>query len=325
MFPGTHAQSTPDKAAVVMSSTGESMSFAELHEYAERLANLFQNAGLQEGDHIALCLENRLEFLPICWGAHYAGLYYTAIRSLLTAGEMAYIIEDCGAKAFITSPYKSDEAVELLDLMPAVDLRLSVGGAIDGYDALEDLLPQQPTEPVGPRREGTDMLYSSGTTGRPKGVKVPLPDADLGEADGVTGLLALLFGATEDSVYLSPAPLYHAAPLRFCRGINRIGGTVVVMERNLSEIAIRRRKRFMRIFGLVGFIWAMIVIDLAQFGHGEDALVPMMVMMWTGMGLGIGHFGPRRGHRRLVEAAKERLQWTTRRLEAVLEGPKIAT
>ena len=239
MFPGTHAQSTPDKAAVVMSSTGESMSFAELHEYAERLANLFQNAGLQEGDHIALCLENRLEFLPICWGAHYAGLYYTAISSRLTAGEMAYIIEDCGAKAFITSPYKSDEAAELLDLMPAVDLRLSVGGAIDGYDALEDLLPQQPTEPVGPRREGTDMLYSSGTTGRPKGVKVPLPDADLGEADGVTGLLALLFGATEDSVYLSPAPLYHAAPLRFCRGINRIGGTVVVMERFDPEEMLR--------------------------------------------------------------------------------------
>ena len=102
MFPGTHAETTPDKPAVIMSSTGESMSFAELHEYAERLANLFQSAGLQEGDHIALCLENRLEFLPICWGAHYAGLYYTAISSRLTSGEMAYIIEDCGAKAFIT-------------------------------------------------------------------------------------------------------------------------------------------------------------------------------------------------------------------------------
>ncbi|GIR37612.1 MAG: hypothetical protein CM15mP49_29970 [Actinomycetota bacterium] len=110
-------------------------------------------------------------------------------------------------------------------------LRLSVGGNIDGYDQLEALLAEQPITPVGPRVEGADMLYSSGTTGRPKGVKVPLPETALGDTDGVTALLGLLFGANQNTVYLSPAPLYHAAPLRFCRGIHKIGGTVIVMPR----------------------------------------------------------------------------------------------
>ena len=96
MYPGEIAKSTPDKPAIIMSDTGESMSFLELHEYAERMANLFQAAGLKPGDHVALCLENRMEFLPICWGAHYAGLYYTAISSRLTAPEMAYILTIVG-------------------------------------------------------------------------------------------------------------------------------------------------------------------------------------------------------------------------------------
>ena len=231
MYPGEIAQSTPNKPAVIMSDTGESLSFLELHHYAERMANLFQASGLKPGDHVALCLENRMEFLPICWGAHYAGLYYTAISSRLTSPEIAYIVNDCGAGALITSIYKAEEAIELADDIPHVFLRLSVGGSIDGYEPLEELLSEQPITPIGPRTEGADMLYSSGTTGRPKGVKVPLPDTDLGGSDGVTALLGLLFGANEDTVYLSPAPLYHAAPLRFCRGVHKIGGTVVVMPR----------------------------------------------------------------------------------------------
>jgi acyl-CoA synthetase (AMP-forming)/AMP-acid ligase II len=231
MYPGAIAQKSPDKAAIIMADSGETMTFQELHDYAEKVANLLQSAGLEPGDHIALCLENRLEFLPICWGAHYAGLYYTAISSRLTAPEISYIIKDCGAGAFLTSPYKGEEAAELIDDIPDVFLRLSVGGAIEGFDSLDELLIEQETTPQGPRVEGADMLYSSGTTGRPKGVKSPLPGVPLGETDGVTTLLGMLFGANPDSVYLSPAPLYHAAPLRFCRGIQKLGGTVVVMPR----------------------------------------------------------------------------------------------
>jgi len=239
MYPGAHAVTTPDKPAVIMTGSGEQMTFSELNEYAHRLANLFESAGLKPGDHVALCLENRVEFLAICWGAHYAGLYYTAISSRLTTPEMEYIINDCGARAFITSPYKATEAGELADLIPNVELRLSVGGTLSGYDALEDLLPQQPAEPTGPRVEGTDMLYSSGTTGKPKGVKMPLPGVPLGEDLGST-LLGGLFGATGDSIYLSPTPLYHAAPLRFCRTMQRLGATVVVMEHFEPEDMLRQ-------------------------------------------------------------------------------------
>jgi long-chain acyl-CoA synthetase len=231
MFPGTFATTAPDRPAVIMASTGAVQTYAELDAEANRLSQLFRAAGLQPGDHIALCLENHPRFLSVIWGAHYAGLYYTAMSSRLTTEEMAYIIGDCGAQVFITSDYKRAQAAELVDRMPGVKVRLMLDGTIDGYEAYEDAIAAQPAEPLADRVEGQDMLYSSGTTGMPKGVKVPLPNAPLGMgADGVTTLAQFLFGAGEDTVYLSPAPLYHAAPLRFCRATQRVGGTVVVME-----------------------------------------------------------------------------------------------
>ncbi len=232
MFPGDFANTAPDRAAVVMATSGEVVTYAQLDEEANRLARVLRAAGLQPGDHVALCLENSARFLPAIWGAHYAGLYYTAMSSRLTTDEMAYIIGDCGARAFITSRHKADQADALVDQMPDVRLRLMLDGAVEGYEPYESTLAGHPGTPLAePRVEGQDMLYSSGTTGRPKGVKVPLPDAPLGEGpDAVSGLSQLLFGADETTRYLSPAPLYHAAPLRFCRAVHRLGGTVVVME-----------------------------------------------------------------------------------------------
>ena len=231
-FPGTFAVTTPDKPAVIMASTGQVITYAELDAEANRLSHLLRAAGMQPGDHVAFCLENHPRFLSILWGAHYAGLVYTAMSSRLTTDEMAYIIDDCGAQAFLTSAYKADQAAELLDRMPAVSVRLMLDGTIDGYDAYEDAIGAHPPTPLDEQRgEGQDMLYSSGTTGQPKGVQVAVPPGALGEGpDGVTSMGRLLFGASEETVYLSPAPLYHAAPLRFCRAALRIGGTVVVME-----------------------------------------------------------------------------------------------
>jgi len=232
MFPGDFAATNPNKPAIVMASTGQTITYAELDAEANRLARVFRDAGLQPDDHIAFCLENQPRFLPILWGAHYAGLQYTALSSRLTTEEMAYIIEDCGAKAFITSAYKRDQATELVDQMPGVTLRLMVDGTVDGYESYEDAIAAQDPTPLEGRVEGQDMLYSSGTTGKPKGVKLPLPGAPLGEgSDGVTMLCSLLFGVDESTVYLSPAPLYHAAPMRYCRAVHRLGGTVIVMER----------------------------------------------------------------------------------------------
>jgi acyl-CoA synthetase (AMP-forming)/AMP-acid ligase II len=232
MFPGEVATTAPDRAAVIMGDSNAVTTYAELDAEANRLSRVFRAAGLMPGQHVALCMENTARFLPAVWGAHYAGLYYTAMSSRLTTEEMAYILDDCGAEAFVTSIHKAHQADELTDQMPRVKVRLMVDGAIPGFDPYEAVLDAHPPTPLDEDRvEGQDMLYSSGTTGRPKGVKVPLPGAPLGHgADGVTALAQLLFGVDESAVYLSPAPLYHAAPLRFCRAVHRLGGTVVVME-----------------------------------------------------------------------------------------------
>jgi long-chain acyl-CoA synthetase len=251
MFPGAVAEQHPDKAAQIMGGTGEVMTYRELDEEANRLSRALRAAGLQVGDHVAFCLENHPQFLAVMWGAHYAGLYYTAISSRLTTEEMAYIVGDCGAKAFITSGYKAAQAAELVDQMPGVSLRLVLDGAVEGYEPYDEVVGAQPATPLEEERmEGQDMLYSSGTTGQPKGVKVPLPDKPLGTPDPVTGL-GLLFGVGEDTVYLSPAPLYHAAPLRFCRAMQRMGGTVVVMEHfdpiEMLELIERHRATFTQV------------------------------------------------------------------------------
>lgn len=228
-----------DKAAYVMAATGESVTYRELHERANRIAHLFRSLGLRPGDHVAFCLENHAWFLPLAWGAHYAGLYYTAISSRLTADEVGYIVDDCGARVFVTSAYKADLAGPVAEVTPKVEHRFMLDGTADGYAPFLDAVAGQPADDLPDAVEGMDMLYSSGTTGRPKGVKVPLRDVALGNPDTLFLLVAGLFGASTDTVYLSPAPLYHAAPLRFCLQVQRAGGTVVVMEHFDAEEALR--------------------------------------------------------------------------------------
>src|SRR5690349_11052565 len=124
MHPGAHAADHPDKPAIIMAGSGETITYAELAAEADRIGQLFRSAGLEPGDHVAFCLENHPRFLPLVWGAFQAGLVYTAMSSRLTTDEMAYIVNDCGARAFITSRYKADAAAELVDQIPAVELRL---------------------------------------------------------------------------------------------------------------------------------------------------------------------------------------------------------
>jgi len=241
LYPGAWAERTPDAPAVVMAESGEVVTYAQLDEIANRLSQLFHAAGLRSGDHMAFCMENRAEYLPIMWGAHYAGLYYTAVSSRLTAEELAYIIEDSGCRAFITSPYKAEAVAEVAasgDLLDRLDVRLVVGGELPGFDGFEEAIAAHPNEPLPDRVESLPMLYSSGTTGRPKGVKPGRDDKPLGSGEALTALLVGLFGASGSSVYLSPAPLYHSAPLRYCTQFLRVGATVVVMERFDAEAAL---------------------------------------------------------------------------------------
>jgi long-chain acyl-CoA synthetase len=232
MHPGVHAAATPDKPAIVMAGSGETVTYAELDAESNRLAHVFAGLGLGHGDHVALMMENHPRFLAVLWAAHRAGLYYTAASSRLTPGELAYVLNDCEAQAFVTTAAMRDVAAAVVPDTPGVRLRLMIGGTADGHEPYEETIAGHPVEPLAEQLEGTDMLYSSGTTGRPKGVKPPLVRAELGTLpDGVTLLCQALFGMDGSSVYLTPAPLYHSAPLRFSRAVTKLGGTVVVLER----------------------------------------------------------------------------------------------
>ena len=134
------------------------------------VARLLRAAGVEPGDHVAFCMENHPRYFEVAWGCHYAGAVYTAASSRLTSGELSYILNDSEAKVFITSQYKADQATEIITDTPGVELRLMLDGTVDGYESYEAAVEKQPTEPLDDRIAGTDMLYSSGTTGLPKGV-----------------------------------------------------------------------------------------------------------------------------------------------------------
>jgi acyl-CoA synthetase (AMP-forming)/AMP-acid ligase II len=227
MHPTVHAAATPDTPAIIMAGSGARLSYAELDAQSNRVAHLLRSHGLERGDTIALMLVNCLDYLPICWGAQRAGLVYVAMSSKLTSDEAIYIIEDSGAKVFFGSGS--------LGAVPAagarVAARYAVGGGIEGFTDFTAAVADLPATRIADESSGRDMLYSSGTTGRPKGVRGALPEGPIDAGDGLTGLVAMLYGFGAGMQYLSPAPLYHAAPLRYCMAVHRFGGTVVVMEK----------------------------------------------------------------------------------------------
>jgi acyl-CoA synthetase (AMP-forming)/AMP-acid ligase II len=231
MFPGAHISTHPDKPALIMAGSGFTQTFAELDAAANRLSRLLRAVGLQPGDHVALCMENHDRYMEVVFGCHYAGVIYTAASSRLTSQELSYIINDCGAKVFITSKYKAEQAADVVANTSGVELRLMLDDTIEGYESYESAVAQHSAEPMEGRIAGMDMLYSSGTTGMPKGVLGQFVERPLEQSPGtIMPLLQLLFGMTPDAVYLSPAPFYHAAPLRFCMAVMNLGATVVSME-----------------------------------------------------------------------------------------------
>ncbi|WP_169982355.1 MULTISPECIES: acyl-CoA synthetase [unclassified Microbispora] len=244
MHPGAIAAVTPDKPAVIMAGSGRVVTFRELDEESNRLAHLLRAAGLKPGDHIAFMLENHPLFLVIAWAAHRSGLYYTAISSRLQPDELAYIVDNCGARVFISSAKLAGVAGAVTEATPGVELRLMVDGVAPGFTSYEEAVAGQPATPVDDECQGADMLYSSGTTGRPKGVKPPLGRAPLETPGALVQLIQFLFAPSADSVYLSPAPLYHAAPLRYSMSFQRLGATVVVMERFDPEEALALVERY---------------------------------------------------------------------------------
>lgn len=231
MHPGIFAATHPDKPAYIMADSGAVITFRELNERSNQLAHLFRSLGLKRGDHIALLMENHPLFLVIIWAAQRSGLYYTAISHRLQAEEIVYIVNDCSAKLLITSQQQLPHALELCGSIPNCRHLFVSAEPHPPFQSLEAAISQQPTCPIEDECEGSDMLYSSGTTGKPKGIKPPLEDLPLGTPNTLYNLIhALYMTPDEEMRYLSPAPLYHAAPLRYNMTFQRTGATCVIME-----------------------------------------------------------------------------------------------
>lgn len=230
MHPFHHAANQPDTPAIIMAGSGETLSYAQLEAESNRIAHLLRGLGLVRGDTIAILMHNEIDFLPICWAAQRSGLVYVAMSTKLTADEAGYIAQDSGAKAIFCSPALADVAVAATPaLLPAA--RFCTGGGAPGCTRLHDAIHNLPTTRIADESTGRDMLYSSGTTGRPKGVRGPLPEGPIDQVDALSGMVAALYQFAPGMKYLSPAPLYHAAPLRYCMSVHKFGGTVVVMEK----------------------------------------------------------------------------------------------
>jgi fatty-acyl-CoA synthase len=201
---------------------------------------VLHQAGLRPGDVVALLTENSLRALEVYWAALRSGLYITAVNSHLMPEEAGYIVDDSGAAALVVSAGQAATATAVTGLTTGVRLRLAFGGPVPGYRSYEQAIAAEPAAPLADQPLGATMLYSSGTTGRPKGVRPPLPGVQVTEAgEPLVGLVAQVFGCGRDSVYLSPGPIYHAAPLRFCGAVGSLGGTVVMMEKFDAERALQ--------------------------------------------------------------------------------------
>ncbi len=232
MYPGKWAGLFPDKPAVVDSATGASRSYRELNDRSNRLAQLLYDRGLRRGDHVSIFAENHLAWFDVVWAALRSGLYLTTVNRYLTDEEAGYIVDNSESQVLITTRSRAEVAREIPRFAPSCHSWLSIDGAIDGYEDFETAIAAYPVEPLAEQPAGAFMLYSSGTTGRPKGILRPLPEASIdADANLVGALQSTLWGFDEQTVYLSPAPLYHSAPLAFCTGTQSLGGTTVMMPR----------------------------------------------------------------------------------------------
>ncbi|MFO1014188.1 MAG: acyl-CoA synthetase [Caulobacteraceae bacterium] len=232
-----YAREFPDKPAMIVAERDEVLTYKQLNDRSNQLAQLFWARGLRHGDHIAVFMENHIRFMEVVWAAFRSGLYVTTVNRYLPADEAAYIVNDCMAKALITSSARREVIAEMTSMIPNCPIRLMLDGTIPGWEAYEEAVDAQPATPLAEEWMGESMLYSSGTTGRPKGILRPLPKRHPSEAFALRQQ-ANRYGVTSDSVYLSPAPLYHAAPLAYVLNVQSFGGTVVMLEKFDPEFAL---------------------------------------------------------------------------------------
>ncbi len=233
MYPGVHAKARSGQPAIIMAQTGETITYAELEARSNRLAHFLRNRGLARLDHYAIFMENNARYVECCGAGERAGLYFTCINSYLTPDEVAYIVNNSASRVLITSQEKRATALKAIEQCPKVEVVLIVDGPGDGKRVLnlDEAVAGLPATPIADESLGTAMLYSSGTTGRPKGILRPLPDQPPSQQLPMFDFIEKLWRYREGLVYLSPAPLYHSAPQAAINLAIRCGGTAIIMER----------------------------------------------------------------------------------------------
>lgn len=240
-----HAEATPDKPAIIMHPSGTVVTFADLEARANRLAHHFRRHGFVEGDTVAILMENNEHMHAVMWAARRSGLYYVPINTHLTSAEAAYIIDNSNAKGIVGSAAlrKTLEGLgaELPNGLP--EFLLIADGDLDGWQRYPECVAGHPDTPIADEIEGDLLQYSSGTTGRPKGIKRELPHLPPAEAPGLMTMLVEVW-MQPDSVYLSPAPLYHTAPSVWSMTVQAAGHTTVVLEKFDAEGALDAIERY---------------------------------------------------------------------------------
>ena len=243
-YPGAFAQSTPEKPAVIFGPTGEQVTYAELNDRSIRLANLLRDSGLVAGDAIAVLAENHVRYFEIYWAAIRAGYYITPINSHLAPEEIAYQVVDSNSKAFISTLRMAGEARPVLEQIDPSVRRLMIDGTVSGFESYEQAIAGASAEQPSEQPRGDAMLYSSGTTGRPKGIKRALRDVQVDDPSVSFSMLSLTRDADSSVVYLVPAPLYHGAALFWSSSVHTLGGTVIVMPKFGPEEFLGAIERF---------------------------------------------------------------------------------
>ena len=245
MYPGLQAIARPNQPAIVMAGSGKTITYRELDKRSNQLAHLLRAAGLERGDHYAVFMENHPRFVECDAAGERAGLYYTNVNSFLTAGELAYIVNNSLSKVLIASESRRAVALAALRDCPSIKLCLIVDGSGEGdrVKNFEEATERFPPTPIADESRGVAMLYSSGTTGSPKGVLRPLLDEPPAHPPPLFAAVAKFWRFREGMIYLMPAPLYHIAPLVSAAGTIRLGGTLIVMEHFDAEEFLRLVER----------------------------------------------------------------------------------
>ncbi len=237
------ASEAPNRIAYHLVPSGYQVTWQELELRSRKCAAALISAGLTPGDTIAVFLENHPYYFEILNAAHRIGLYYATISRHLKKEEVQYIIDDSDAKALFCSS-QTIEQVDVEQLLASNMTCITMDGYLDGFFNYDDWINAYSDDTTLPETpEGTDFCYSSGTTGRPKGIKRPLETANkffrVGQADRNAWK-----AFTSDTVYLSTAPFYHTAPVRWNMAVLRNGGSCVMMEKFDPADALQAIERY---------------------------------------------------------------------------------